>query len=1111
MPNSYGDSPAGTDRAAASPAVGPGLEIASTSSQTTLPPVSSTPSNRPAAILAAWTALEALSPKTYRRPADLLNGDSRCVAPIEGDDLPWFRRECSSPKHRLYYQVVLGAIPIDRATDELVKIFGEDEERTRKERDKAALAAVLVDRNGLLLEDSAVAISSFGWALPIALAGDLASLGTWTTAENRLVEGLTRQLARVDRDGNALPLDASTLRKAFQWLVTTLKLPTGLYEEPRFVLRVFRDIKSKNPPEMALLNSFFLADLARASRLVERDEQGPALARYLGAERPLQSPNLLQSPSLIESLVAPANFPLAKWPAPGGHPLVVLQQVAVNAARLELGGDGTGIVAVNGPPGTGKTTLLRDLVAACVVDRAEAMVRFEDPMFAFKATGHKITAGDRAFYHLSRLDDSLKGHEVLVASSNNKAVENVSRELPSAKAMGREVTYFKTVSDRLAAARSDDGKLVEGEPTWGLIAAALGNAPNRNAFQQALWRDDDRSLRLYLKAARGDPVVRMRKDAEGEVVSREVPAVIEAEHPPSPEEARVNWRQARARFTALKEEVDAQLRSLEAIRQTCQKLATSRAEDHAAREALAAAGSVKAERQAAIARALGVIKAAKAELDSARKLTQQALAVRPGCLHRLFNTRRAQKWRTVYSPLAAAHTSAEARIAKSVSEHRAAENSLQQAEVAFQAEQARLAEAQAALSSLERSIDLDRQRLGHRLVDENFFRQGHEHWNVASPWLPDELHRKREDLFAAALHLHRAFIDVAAQKISHNLGVLMGAMHAGAFHDDSKKALLGDLWSTLFLICPVVSTTFASVDGMLGDLPPSSFGWVLVDEAGQATPQSAVGVLMRAKKAIVVGDPLQIPPVVTLPQRLVVEIAKYFGVDATEWLAPEASVQTLADEASRLNAEFQADVGVRRVGIPLLVHRRCLEPMFGISNTIAYNGQMVHAAGSSALGPVARTLGTSRWINVDSAAESKWCPAEGDAVVRLLTELATAGVREPDLYVITPFRIVAQELRRRIESEPGLLRRLCVDPGHWLRARVGTIHTFQGKEAEAVIAVLGAPMAPQQAARRWAASTPNIFNVMVSRAKQALYVVGSHAAWSTVGYGKTVADALAAK
>jgi hypothetical protein len=1052
--------------------------------------------------------LEALSPQTYRRPADLANGDSRCVAQLVGDDLPWFREERSRPKQQLYYQVVLGSIPVDRATDELIKTFGEDEERGRKEREKAALAAVLVDRKGFLLEENAVAVSSFGWALPIALTGDLAGLGAWSSAEKGLVEGLTKQLARRDGDGNPLPLDAAILRKAFQWLVVTLRLPAELYEEPSFVLRVFHYFKSKNPPEVALLNSFFLADLARATKLVEKGQPGRALARYVGMERVEHSSNLLETHSLVEGLVAPAQMPATRWPAPGGHPLVTLQQAAVNAARSELAANGAGIVAVNGPPGTGKTTLLRDIVASCVLDRAAAMVGFDDPLSAFRTTGQKVAAGDRAFLHLYSLDDSLKGHEVLVASSNNKAVENVSKELPSLKAVGRDLRYFKTVSDRLLWKRSEDGEWSEGEPTWGLVAAVLGNALNRNAFQQALWWDDDRSLRLYLKAAKGDAVVREVKDESGRLVRREVPTIIQAECPPSPEQAKVNWRKARSNFKALQFEVETELRSLEAVRRTCLQAAPARAAVTATRAELETAAAAKPIRDTAVADASSAKRSAEAAAETARRRERQVHAERPGWLHRFFKTKRHQRWCNVYAPQAAALAKAELRAAAAAAAHTAAEQQFQQAEVALRSAEEKLASTQAALSSIEHAVEEQRQRLDGRLVDEKFFQQGHEQWNLSSPWLTDELHRKREDLFAAALELHRAFIDVAAQKISHNLGVLMGAMHAGAFQENAKKALLGDLWSTLFLVCPVVSTTFASVDRMLGDLPASSLGWVLVDEAGQATPQSAVGTIMRAKKAIIVGDPLQIPPVVSLPQRLVIEVARYFGVTPVEWLAPEASVQTLADQSSRLKAEFRADVGVREVGIPLLVHRRCQEPMFSISNRIAYDGQMVHAVDKADLGPVARTLGASGWLDVDAPAESKWCPAEGDVVVHLLDKLADAGIQQPDIYVITPFRIVAQELRRRIGQEPGLLQRLGVDGEDWLRNRVGTIHTFQGKEAEAVIAVLGAPMAVQQGARRWAASTPNVLNVMVSRAKQTLYVVGSRASWSTVGHGNTVASAL---
>ena len=53
--------------------------------------------------------------------------------------------------------------------------------------------------------------------------------------------------------------------------------------------------------------------------------------------------------------------------------LVLLQQAAVNLSLSELR-DG-GILAVNGPPGTGKTTLLRDIAAALITERARVMSR----------------------------------------------------------------------------------------------------------------------------------------------------------------------------------------------------------------------------------------------------------------------------------------------------------------------------------------------------------------------------------------------------------------------------------------------------------------------------------------------------------------------------------------------------------------------------------------------------------------------------------------------------------------------------------------------------------------------------------------------------------------
>ena len=102
-------------------------------------------------------------------------------------------------------------------------------------------------------------------------------------------------------------------------------------------------------------------------------------------------------------------------------------------------------------------------------------------------------------------------------------------------------------------------------------------------------------------------------------------------------------------------------------------------------------------------------------------------------------------------------------------------------------------------------------------------------------------------------------------------------------------------------------------------------------------------------------------------------------------------------------------------------------------------------------------------------------------------------------------------MRRRVDRETDLLRAFGVKTSEWSRDHVGTIHTFQGHEADTVILLLGAPKASQHRARQWAASPPNIINVAVSPAKQNLYVVGSAASWAAAGTRLQVLQGLLAR
>lgn len=182
--------------------------------------------------------------------------------------------------------------------------------------------------------------------------------------------------------------------------------------------------------------------------------------------------------------------------------------------------------------------------------------------------------------------------------------------------------------------------------------------------------------------------------------------------------------------------------------------------------------------------------------------------------------------------------------------------------------------------------------------------------------------------------------------------------------------------------------------------------------------------------------------------------------------------------------------------------------MFALANRIAYDGRMVFATPEGA-SPIRDLLGPSAWIDVEAPSTDKWVEAEGRLIASALAKLCRALPQPPDVYVISPFRMPAARLRAMLLGTQGVLPGLSrTDRRDWIEHRVGTVHTFQGKEAEAVILMLGAGRGAKAGSRTWAGATPNLLNVAATRAKRVLYVVGNRTEWQSVGVFAAAAEVL---
>ena len=671
----------------------------------------------------------------------------------------------------------------------------------------------------------------------------------------------------------------------------------------------------------------------------------------------------------VHEILHVKNAPLGKWPSRFSS--AFMQQTAINLAikkgKTPLFQENGEVFSVNGPPGTGKTTLLKEIIVSNIVERSALLAQYEDPEDAFERhsflhgpkAGHAYSQYTRHWYSLK--NEKIHDYSVLVTSCNNAAVENISKELPLGSGILKDLKPLEGDSQETKAALAEVSglfdftrsleteryeknrveypdiyftyyaqKLLQEKDAWGLVAASLGRRKNiRDFYQAVLWpmrwdfylsNPAEERLEKYRKARaqflEQEKLVRGMQEELGRVCDLAVEKIRGRQERKRAQEA---YEAASARRGDEKKE---RMRRLEALEKAlseqsgiCEALLREQERAEQNRKALEAQKQEEEKKAAAL------------RLEAFQVL--QAVGKRP-----LFVGKAAYDQKLQYAKKAAEEYDRQAEAAEE--KKREIGCALTEAEAGCNAAAARLSAAQ------RETAELQAKRAAWQREEEEAERQLQE--KKQRKEAAEKACRTQEEQYEAArkalddgMELNKAFL-LASKSCRDNLTSLAHywGLQPGdekeriVFHQEDREACVGALYQTLFLLVPVISTTFASVGTFLRDVKEQgSIGTLIVDEAGQAQPQMAAGALYRSRRAVIVGDPKQVEPVVTDDLKLLKnafddeELKPYvFG--------KTVSVQSCADEGNAfgtyLDNQEHPDFP-DWVGCPLQGHRAADEGM----------------------------------------------------------------------------------------------------------------------------------------------------------------------------------------
>lgn len=271
-----------------------------------------------------------------------------------------------------------------------------------------------------------------------------------------------------------------------------------------------------------------------------------------------------------------------------------------------------------------------------------------------------------------------------------------------------------------------------------------------------------------------------------------------------------------------------------------------------------------------------------------------------------------------------------------------------------------------------------------------------------------------------------------------------------------------ELLHELALVCPCTVATFYKAPTIYmnqGNSPLYSFADLLiVDEAGQVCPEIGLPTFAFAKKAIVMGDVKQIPPVYSIYSiKLDRNLKDKHGIDNKTILsASDSCIMKIAAYASQINDSDTSITELIGGGFMLNEHYRCYDEIIAYCNKLMYDGKLIPKKGkkSDKKNPKVDSLPAMAVYTVkcDKSKQTKTGSRinedEADAIVNWieininqLKDIYKQKKLEDIVCIITPFKAQSELIEKKLKGSGNK---------EIASIKSGTVHTFQGAECPIV-------------------------------------------------------------